>query len=93
MVPSSSLAQAPGTVAIDRSYFDRLGVSRGRSQPRKFAACTVKVVAVTDGIRSFTTTPYVFADLVGRARAYMGLPESFTTHFLVRLKPGADIGR
>ena len=50
----------------------------------------VTVGAVTDGIRSFTTTPYVFSDLAG-ARSYIGLPANFTTHFLVRLKPGADL--
>jgi putative ABC transport system permease protein len=50
------------------------------------------VGAVTDGIRSFTTTPYVFTDLRG-ARAYIGLPAGFTSHFLVRLKPEADIER
>jgi putative ABC transport system permease protein len=68
---AQSLA-TPGTVAIDRTYFDRLGV--------------------TDGIRSFTTTPYVFTDLRG-ARAYIGLPAGFTSHFLVRLKPESDIER
>ena len=79
----------PGTVAIDRFYADRLGVSavgataQIRGQP-------VTVGAITDGIRSFTTTPYVFSGLDG-ARAYIGLPASFTTHFLVRLKPGSDL--
>jgi putative ABC transport system permease protein len=52
----------------------------------------VTVGAVTDGIRSFATTPYVFSDLSG-ARSYIGLPESFTSHFLVRLKPQADVDR
>lgn len=79
----------PSTVAIDRFYADRLGVSavgataQIRGQP-------VTVGAITDGIRSFTTTPYVFSGLDG-ARAYIGLPASFTTHFLVRLKPGSDL--
>ena len=50
----------------------------------------VKVGAVTEGIRSFTTTPYVFSD-VGPARTYNGLPAGFTSDFLVRLKAGANI--
>jgi putative ABC transport system permease protein len=83
--------ETPGTVAIDRSYLERLGAS-GIGETAQIRGMPVKVVAITDGIRSFTTTPYVFSDLAG-ARAYMGLPESFTTHFIVRLKPGADIGR
>ena len=81
----------PGTVAIDRSYYDRLGVS-GVGATSKIRALPVTVGAVTDGIRSFTTTPYVFSDVRG-ARSYIGLPPSFTTHFLVRVKPGADIER
>ena len=81
----------PGTVAIDRSYYDRLGVS-GVGATAQIRGLPVTVGAVTDGIRSFTTTPYVFSDLRG-ARAYIGLPASFTSHFLVRLKPEADIER
>ena len=80
-----------GTVAIDRSYYDRLGVS-GVGATTLLRGTPVKVGAITDGIRSFATTPYVFSDLSG-ARAYIGLPASFTSHFLVRLKPEADIDR
>ena len=79
----------PGTVAIDRSYYQRLGVS-GVGATAQIRGLPVTVGAVTDGIRSFTTTPYVFSNL-RNARAYIGLPASFTSHFLVRLKPGADI--
>ena len=79
----------PGTVAIDRSYYERLGVS-GVGATAQIRGLPVTVGAVTDGIRSFTTTPYVFSNLRS-ARAYIGLPASFTSHFLVRLKPGADI--
>jgi len=53
---------ASGAVAIDRSYFDRLGVSAIGSAA-EIRGHAIKVAAVTDGIRSFTTTPYVFADL------------------------------
>ena len=60
---AQSLA-APGTVAIDRSYFDRLGVS-GVGATAQIRGQPVTVGAVTDGIRSFTTTPYVFSDLRG----------------------------
>ena len=81
----------PGTVVIDRSYSERLGVS-GVGATALVRLQPVRVGAITDGIRSFTTTPYVFADL-DDARSYTGLPESFASHFLVRLKPGADIER
>jgi putative ABC transport system permease protein len=79
----------PGTVAIDHSYFERLGVSviGAESQIR---GLPVKVGAVTNDIRSFTTTPYVFSG-IAEARLYTGLPPSFTTHFLVRLKRGSGL--
>jgi len=79
----------PGTVAIDRSYYERLGVS-GVGATAQIRGLPVTVGAATDGFRSFTTTPYVFSNLRS-ARAYIGLPASFASHFLVRLKPGADI--
>ncbi|MGA3303383.1 MAG: FtsX-like permease family protein [Methylovirgula sp.] len=81
----------PGTVAVDRSYSDRLAVS-GVGTTSRIRGLAVKVGVVTDGIRSFTTTPYVFTDLDG-ARSYVGLPANFTSYFLVRLKPKADVER
>jgi putative ABC transport system permease protein len=78
-----------GTVAIDRSYASRLGVS-GVGAEAQIRGQPVVVGTITEGIRSFTTTPYVFSDSAG-ARSYLGLPSNYTTHFLVRLKPGADL--
>jgi putative ABC transport system permease protein len=80
---------ASGAVAIDRSYFDRLGVSAIGSAA-EIRGHAIKVAAVTDGIRSFTTTPYVFMD-VDRARAHTGVPSNKATYFLVRVGKGADI--
>jgi len=79
----------PGTVVIDRSQYGQLGVS-GVGATALIRMQPVTVGAVTDGIRSFTTAPYVFTDLNG-ARAYTGLPASFASHFLVRLKPQANV--
>ncbi len=50
------------------------------------------MAALTEGIRSFTTTPYVFAD-IDSARSYIGLPKSVASYYLVKLKPGADLER
>jgi putative ABC transport system permease protein len=61
----------PGSVAVDRSYFSRLGVG-GPGDTAEIHGKKVRIEAVTDGIRSFTTTPYVFADLK-RAHSYLGL--------------------
>lgn len=82
---------ARGAVAIDRSYFHRLGVT-GIGSTAEIRGQRARVATVTAGIRSFTTTPYVFCD-IEHARSYIGLPASKTSHFIVRLKPGADIDR
>ncbi len=79
----------PGTVAIDRSYYNRLGV-KDIGVSTQIRGLPVTVGVITDGIRSFTTTPYVFSDL-NSARSYIGLPASFVSHFLVRVSPGADV--
>jgi len=80
-----------GTVAIDRSYASRLGAS-GVGATAQIRGQPVVIGAITEGIRSFTTTPYVFSDIAG-ARSYLGLPANYTTHFLVRLKPNANLER
>jgi putative ABC transport system permease protein len=79
----------PGAVAIDRSYFGRLGVS-GIGDSAEIRGHKVEVRAVTNGIRSFTTTPYVFTTL-DRGRTYTGISANKATYFLVRVSPGADV--
>src|SRR6185312_7413232 len=51
---------------------------------------TAQVKAITSGIRSFTTTPYVFASL-DQAQAYMGAAPNRVSYFLVHVSPGANI--
>jgi putative ABC transport system permease protein len=79
----------PSTVAVDRSYFDRLGIS-GMGARAEIRQQAVQVAAVTSGIRSFTTTPYVFMD-VDRARMHTGVTPDKATYFLVRTTPSADL--
>jgi putative ABC transport system permease protein len=78
-----------GTVAVDKAYLQRLGV-KGLGATAEIHGQKIRVAAVTNGIRSFTTMPYVFADL-DQARTYIGLPAAQTNEFLVRLKPGANL--
>jgi putative ABC transport system permease protein len=78
----------PRAVAVDRSYFDRLGIS-GMGATAEIRQQLVRVAAVTSGIRSFTTTPFVFMD-VNRARAHTGIPSSKATYFLIRLSPDTE---
>ena len=78
----------PDSVAIDRSYATQLGVAHigGKAEINNQKA---RVVAMTRGIRSFTTTPYVFVDLKN-ARSLTGTPPDRVSDLLVRLKPDAD---
>src|SRR5258708_26377434 len=79
----------PGAVAVDQSYFDRLGI-KGLGAGAEIRDQKVEVTAVTKGIRAFTTTPYVFTSL-DQARAYVGTPPNKASYFLVRLAPTADV--
>ena len=79
----------PGTVAVDRSYFDRLETT-GFGANAEIGDQKVQITAVTNGIRSFTTTPYVFTAL-DRARAYTGTAANKASYFLVKLSPGVDL--
>ena len=82
---------SPKAIAVDRSYFDRLGIS-GIGATAEIRQQPVRVAAVTNGIRSFTTTPFVFMD-VDRARAHTGVPSGKATYLIIRLSADADPGR
>ncbi len=78
----------PHAVAVDQTYFSRLGV-RQIGDTTDIREQKAEVAAITNGIRSFTTTPYVFTTL-DRAQAYTATPPSKVSYFLVRVAPGAD---
>jgi putative ABC transport system permease protein len=80
---------SPKAIAVDRSYFDRLGIS-GIGATAEIRQQPVRVAAVTNGIRSFTTTPFVFMD-VDRARAHTGVPSGKATYLIIRLSPDANL--
>jgi putative ABC transport system permease protein len=79
----------PDAVAVDESYFGQLE-SKGLGDVAEIRSQKAQVRAVTKGIRSFTTTPFVFTSL-DRARAYTGTPPNKATYLLIRLAPGADV--
>ncbi|HUO94553.1 MAG TPA: ABC transporter permease [Rhizomicrobium sp.] len=85
---SFSAVSDPHGVAIDRSYFGRLGVS-ALGDTTTIRNHTVAVKAITQGIRSFTTTPYVFAPL-DSAQTYIGTAHNEISYLLVHLAHGAD---
>jgi putative ABC transport system permease protein len=79
----------PDAVVVDQSYFDRLGVN-GIGDSTEIRDQKAEVKAITRGIRSFTTTPYVFTAL-DRAQSYMGTPSDKVSYFLVHVSSDTDI--
>jgi putative ABC transport system permease protein len=79
----------PHAVAIDRTYFDRLGVTK-IGDNTEIREQKVEVAAITNGIRSFTTTPYVFTSLE-RAQSYIAVSPSKVSYFQVNVAAGNDI--
>ena len=83
--------KAKDAVAVDRTYFSRLGVS-GLGSTAEIRGQKVRVAAVTDGVRSFTSTPFVFAD-IERARTFLNFPSKKINHLLIRTIRAADTER
>jgi putative ABC transport system permease protein len=82
--------EAPNAVAVDRSYFKDLGIEGGRGSYAEINNQRIKVTAVTKGIRSFTTLPYVFMPIT-TARKLVGATAEQATYVLVTLQKGADL--
>ena len=79
----------PNAVAVDATYFKELAIERiGDRAEITDTQVTVKVV--TDGIRSFTTMPFVFAGLPLARTLVYAAPEQ-ASYTLVRVAPGFDI--
>jgi putative ABC transport system permease protein len=81
--------KAPESVAVDRTYLKDLGIN-GLGDTSQIATGRVRVRALTDGVRSFTQSPYAYTTL-NRARSLIGLDGERTTFYLVQLEPGADV--
>ncbi|HWJ19316.1 MAG TPA: ABC transporter permease [Geobacterales bacterium] len=75
-------------VIVDRTYAKALGVS-GVGAVAEINGQRVRVEGLTDGIRSFTTSPYVFTSM-NNAREILSAPADQATFYIVNLLPGAD---
>jgi putative ABC transport system permease protein len=80
--------RAPDSVIVDKTYLGSLGIARV-GETAQIESTRVRVAGLSDGIRSFTMSPYVFASL-NRARAALGIPPDRQTFLLVKVAPGAD---
>jgi putative ABC transport system permease protein len=86
---SASALAAPSAVAVDSTYFQELGITR-MGDRAEINNMDVTVQAVTKGIRSFTTLPYVFTTL-STARTLLGAPADQSSYTLVKAAPGTSI--
>jgi putative ABC transport system permease protein len=79
------------TVIVDELYSKKLGVTH-LGQTVEINGRRARVAGFTKGIRSFTTSPYVFTSFKN-AQNYVPLAEDETIFLLVRTSRGADAGR
>ena len=82
--------QTPNGVIVDRSYINQLGIS-AVGQQAEITGQRVRVVALTNLIRSFTTAGFVFTTRQ-RAGTFLHAPSGDSnTYFLIQVSPGADV--
>ncbi len=79
----------PNGVIVDRSYLKRLGIN-GVGELAEISNQRVRIVGLTNKIRSFTTMPFVFTTLE-RARKFMRTGPSDSTYYLIQTSPGFNI--
>ena len=80
--------KAPDAVIMDELYKQKLGVTRV-GEVFEIGGHRARVVGFTRGIRSFTTSPYVFTSFKN-AQDFTGLREDQTYFILVKAAPGVD---
>ena len=81
--------KSPDATILDDLYKRKLGVTRV-GEVFEIGGHRARVVGFTHGIRSFTTSPYVFTSFKN-AQNYTGLREDQTLFVLVKVAPGADL--
>jgi len=79
----------PDAVILDELYKQKLGVTHV-GEVFEVRSHRARVVGFTRGIRSFTTSPYVFSTFK-HAQDFGGTREDQTTYILVKTAPGARV--
>ena len=82
--------KSPDAVILDELYKQKLGVA-DVGEVFEIGGHRARVVGFTRGIRSFTTSPYVFTTFKN-AQNYASLREDQTMFILVKVAPGANLG-
>lgn len=81
--------KSPDAVILDELYKQKLGVMRV-GEVFEIGGYRARVVGFTRGIRSFTTSPYVFTSFKN-AQDYANLREDQAMFILVKVARGADV--
>lgn len=81
--------KSPDAVILDELYKQKLGVTQV-GEVFEIGGYRARVVGFTRGIRSFTTSPYVFTSFKN-AQDYTNLREDQAMFILVKVAPGADL--
>ena len=76
-------------IVVDRSEFPKLQMT-ALGDRREISGMRSRIVALTQGIRSFTTSPYVFTNL-HTARAYTRVRPDQITYVLVQASPSVSV--
>ncbi len=88
IVEGKAVPESPDGVIVDRTYLKTLGIS-GADAAAQVEGQRVRVEGLSSGIRSFTTSPYVFTSL-RKAHALTGVPPEQANFYLVKLAPGVN---
>jgi putative ABC transport system permease protein len=83
--------KSPDAVILDELYKQKLGVTRV-GEVFEIGGYRARVVGFTKGIRSFTTSPYVFTSFKN-AQDFTNMREDQTLFILVKVAPGASVER
>jgi len=79
----------PDAIILDELYKQKLGVARV-GEVFEIGGYRARVVGFTRGIRSFTTSPYVFTSFKN-AQDFTNMREDQTLFIVVKLAPGANL--
>lgn len=90
-ITSGSVADLnrPDAVLVDHLYWKKLGITHV-GEVFEINGYRARVVGTTHGIRSFTTSPYVFTTFKN-AQDFTNLREDQTVFILVRAQPGVRL--
>ena len=80
---------APDAIAVDRTYFEVLGVGK-LGDRAEINGNSVTIAAVTDNIRSFTTLPYIFVDFT-LGRQLLGIAPDQSSYLVVNVASGVNV--